>query len=394
MWWIVAIIFIVLLYNFGWWTFLIIVAFLLLISLCVWLSETGGDPISINQESPALDSSTISESTNIIKPIDEARKTRRKPTRRKIVQNNPIYINPMNFITIDFETANEMRSSPCEIGLTFVRNGKIIDTKSWLIRPKHNRFESYNISIHGIKPKDVENEPEFHEVWKEVQPMVEGQLLIAHNAGFDMSVLRHTLELYELPLPNFNYICSCIFSRKVWLNQPCYGLEELCDLNGIKFNHHRAGDDSRATAELALKAFEITDIVTIDDITTKLLTTIGSISQSGYKPCLTKRLNKPKVIIGDPSLHNPDSIFYGSKVVFTGTLSSITRAEAKQKIANIGGLNSDTLSKNTDYLVIGMQDYRKVGQDGMSNKQKKAIKYIEEGTQIEIMSEIDFWHNV
>ena len=64
----------------------------------------------------------------------------------------------MNFITLDFETATSARESPCEVGLTFVQDGKIEKTLSWLIKPiQYPHFESFNIGIHGIRPKDVED---------------------------------------------------------------------------------------------------------------------------------------------------------------------------------------------------------------------------------------------
>jgi DNA polymerase-3 subunit epsilon len=57
----------------------------------------------------------------------------------------------MNFITIDFETATGDGFSPCEVGLTFVENWEIKETKSWLIKPKcYPYFNPINISIHGI----------------------------------------------------------------------------------------------------------------------------------------------------------------------------------------------------------------------------------------------------
>ena len=58
----------------------------------------------------------------------------------------------MDFVTIDFETATAQRDSPCEIGLTFVENFRIVDSKSWLIKPLYEEFNSFNISIHGIEP--------------------------------------------------------------------------------------------------------------------------------------------------------------------------------------------------------------------------------------------------
>ena len=76
-------------------------------------------------------------------------------------------------------------------------------------------FNSFNISIHGIKPSDVADKPEFDVLWNEIKPLIENKFLIAHNAGFDFSVLRKTLEAYNLPFPELEYSCSYIFSKKV-----------------------------------------------------------------------------------------------------------------------------------------------------------------------------------
>lgn len=65
----------------------------------------------------------------------------------------------MDFITIDFETATTQRGSPCEIGLTFVQNGQMLETKSWLIKPLYNDFDYFNMLIHGIRPEHVAYQP-------------------------------------------------------------------------------------------------------------------------------------------------------------------------------------------------------------------------------------------
>jgi DNA polymerase-3 subunit epsilon len=303
----------------------------------------------------------------------------------------------MNFITIDFETATAQRDSPCEIGLTFVRNSQIVETKSWLIKPIYDYFDSFNMYIHGITPEHVSKEPEFNQLWKEIGPLLENQFLIAHNAGFDMSVLRRTLQAYQLPFPTLTYSCSYIFSKKVWEGLPSYDLKTLCKINNIHLNHHRAAADSRATAELTLKAFAIAGVHSIDDFPEKLKTTVGKLYDGGYTSSETKRIYKakePANIVGDPNKLNPDSIFYGRVVVFTGTLSSMIRAEAQQIIADIGGLIGNSVTRDTDFLIVGQQDYRVVGDDGMSNKQEKAIKLIEKGSGLEIISENDFLKNI
>lgn len=305
----------------------------------------------------------------------------------------------MNFVTIDFETATADRDSPCEIGLTFVQDSKIVDTKSWLIKPKYYpHFDEFNISIHGIRPQDVADKPEFNQLWSaELKPLLENQFVIAHNAGFDFSVLRRTLESYQIPFPTLQYSCSYIFSKKVWTGLLSYDLKSLCYTNKIEMKHHRAGADSLACAELSLKAFELSGVLTVDDFPEKLKTTIGQLYDGGYRPSETKRIyeyRNPALIVGDPSKHKPASIFYGRSIVFTGALSSMIRARAQQIIADIGGINANTVTKETDFLIVGQQDFRFVGEDGMSNKQEKAQKLLEKGATIEVISESDFLRNI
>lgn len=309
----------------------------------------------------------------------------------------------MNFITIDFETATGQRDSPCELGLTFVENNKIVDVKSWLIKPFYKEFDSYNMLIHGITPEHVKDQPNFGDLWNEIRPLIEGKFLIAHNASFDMSVLRRTLELYNLPFPNLQYSCSYIFSKNIWKSMPAYDLKSLCWYNEISLNHHRAAYDSEATAKLCLKAFELSDVTCIEDFPYKLRTSIGRLYDGGYQPSNNRRIdtrirqkNKASLseIIGDPSKINIDSMFYEKGVVFTGALLSMSRTIGQQIIADIGGVNQNGVTKNTDYLIVGQQDYRVVGDDGMSKKQEKAVKMIDEGFELEILSEEDFIKNL
>ncbi|HET6243856.1 MAG: DNA polymerase III [Bacteroidetes bacterium] len=303
----------------------------------------------------------------------------------------------MDFITIDFETATADRDSPCEIGLTFVKNRQIVETKSWLIKPMYSDFDEFNISIHGITPEDVADKPEFDELWSEIRPLIEGQFLIAHNAGFDFSVLRRTMQEYQIPFPTLTYACSYIFSKKVWQGLPAYDLKTLCKINKIELQHHRAASDSRATAELALKAFDTVGLNSIEEFTEKLGATVGQLYDGGYKPSETKRNYKLKSvvnIVGDSSKINPESVFYERKVVFTGSLSSMIRAEAQKLIADIGGVLGNGVTKDTDFLIVGQQDYRVVGDEGMSNKQEKAIKLIQKGAPLEILSENDFLKHI
>ncbi len=83
----------------------------------------------------------------------------------------------MDFVAIDFETANEKRNSVCELGVAIVEDDKIVESKSWLIRPPELRFNPFNTYIHGISEKDVVNQPEFDALWDEIKNYLGGNLV-------------------------------------------------------------------------------------------------------------------------------------------------------------------------------------------------------------------------
>lgn len=302
----------------------------------------------------------------------------------------------MDFVTLDFETATSKRASACELGITIVKNGLIKETHSWYIKPpSYPFFENMNVSIHGITPDAVKDADDFARLWGKVLPILEGQLIIAHNSSFDMSVLKNSLDHYSIEYPNVQILCSHVFSKKVWPNSARYDLFTLCRENGISFRHHRAGSDARATAELALKAFEVMGISSLHEIEEKLQTTIGHLKKGEYKRCETKRVYDPNRkdlsgFVGDPSLHNPENIFFGKSVMFTGKLNSMQKSEAHQKVVDLGGRLSKTVSRDTHYLVVGQQELKVVGPDGLSSKQRKAIELAANGHPIEILSEVEF----
>lgn len=163
----------------------------------------------------------------------------------------------MDFIALDLETATNEADSPCELGLAIVRGGVVREVRNWLVKPRQWPFFSpFTMAVHGIRPEDVADAPGFGEVWEEAMPLMQGGLVVAHNAAFDMTVLRSTLLGHRLPLPTFRYFCSVSLSRRVWPGRKSYGLGPLCASHGIRFVHHRAGNDAEAAARLVLLAGE------------------------------------------------------------------------------------------------------------------------------------------
>ena len=163
-----------------------------------------------------------------------------------------------SFIAIDFETATAKRASICEVGICVVRDGEVVETRSWLVQPEDNAYSYWNMKIHGITPEDTQDAPSFSEVWEEIERtyLDEFDTLVAHNVPFDRSCLEHSAALYNLHLPELTWHCSLQTARRIY-NFGCNSLGYLCDQLGIpEGQHHRAGDDAEMCARLFLRELE------------------------------------------------------------------------------------------------------------------------------------------
>lgn len=173
-----------------------------------------------------------------------------------------------NFIAIDFETATSSHSSICEAGICVVENGKIIEKKSWLVRPEGNRYSYWNTKIHGISPKDTACSPEFPEVWDKISSYLKRcPVLVAHNASFDMSCIRKSLEMHGIEKPDITYFCSLRAARHIY-DFECNKLDYLCQVFDIDCGtHHRAGDDAEMCARLFLREIKDAGWCELDEMT-------------------------------------------------------------------------------------------------------------------------------
>ena len=301
----------------------------------------------------------------------------------------------INFIAIDLETATSDRSSICEIGITVVENSKIIDRKSWLVRPEGNRYDIFNIYIHGITPKMTKDCKSFPEIWKEVEPYLNGKIVVAHNVAFDMYALKDSFEKYKIAYPDFIFYCSYRISTYLLDGINGYSLSALCHSYGIDRDcEHRALDDSTACAKIFMKCLNESGADSLSSLEDKYHFEHGVFKNDYFASQRSIRSSfKAKDIVGDINKIDPDNIFYGKNICFTGTLKFLYRQDAMQIVADLGGIPSDSVTKKTDILIVGQQDKRIVGDDGLSRKQEKAMRLINEGCKIEIMQESDFIKN-
>lgn len=193
-----------------------------------------------------------------------------------------------DFVALDFETANRDWDSVCAVGLAFVAGGEIAAAPSWLVRPPRLVFDPGFIKIHGITAAAVQDKPEFADLWAEIWPYLEGRIIVAHNAEFDISVLRSVLDRYRLPRPTLEYACTKIIAQRTWPALKKYGLATLAEYHGITFRHHDAGEDANACAQVALKAWQAKKAASFPHLHEMLNLAWGRLHPGGQEPVTVK----------------------------------------------------------------------------------------------------------
>jgi DNA polymerase III subunit epsilon len=163
----------------------------------------------------------------------------------------------MKIIAIDFETANHSPLSACALGLAIFEDHELVASLYWLIKPPkgHGWFkEEWTEDIHGISWFDVRDKPEFSSIAQEVTThLASADLVVAHNASFDLRVLHALLEHSQVPVPTFQHQCTLQLARQTWPHLPNHKLSTLAAHLGIKLNHHHAQSDAIAAGRVMVE---------------------------------------------------------------------------------------------------------------------------------------------
>jgi len=163
---------------------------------------------------------------------------------------------PLDFTAIDFETANSSMASACSVGLVKVRDGQVVDRIGWFIRPPagHDHFIEWNTRIHGITADMVVDAPTWVEQMADLLAFTGDDPLVAHNAGFDMQVIKTACAATGLDVPAYTYFCSLQIARSTYTLES-YKLPSVALAAGFAdFPHHDAVADAEACAAIIIHA--------------------------------------------------------------------------------------------------------------------------------------------
>lgn len=291
----------------------------------------------------------------------------------------------MSFTAIDFKTANSDRASVCAVGAVKVRDGQIVDTFSTLVRPPEGfgEFAPMNVSIHGIDERAVSEAPDWPTVFNLLMGFVDGDLIVGHNAAFDVSVLLNACSVCEIDWPEFDSLCTVRLAKSV-LNLASYSLPWVSDHLGLgAFDHHNPLDDAETSARVLLAISLRIGAGSLDELQSRTSVRATRSVQDSAEPVLSAIESSPDSIAG--------SGFEGEFVCFTGALRVMVRETARELVAEHGGVPQASVTKKTTILVTGDFDATTFRPGAVfSSKMQRAFELVDSGQPLEILTEDQF----
>lgn len=262
-----------------------------------------------------------------------------------------------------------------EIGILRVRNNEIVDCYDQLIKPNFD-IDDFITALTGITNDMLKGMPSIDSVKTDVLSFIGDDIILGHNTSFDMRFLN---EGFKEQLTN-RYMDTMQFARKLYPELKHHRLSDLTNYLGLHNNEHRALSDCTSTKELydAVKASMAEKNLAIEDLW------ISGESHGG-KGIDIKAIKPSEEVIDE------DGFFYNRHVVFTGKLEKMLRKDAMQLVVNLGGIIDNSVNKQTNYLILGDNDYNAILKGEKSSKHKKAEKLKLEGQDIEIIDERTFY---
>ena len=159
-----------------------------------------------------------------------------------------------DFAAIDFETANNERSSVCSVGIIIVRDGEIVDSFYSLIQPEPNYYNYRCSQVHGLCHEDTDDAPVFPKVWAQIEPLITNLPLVSHNKPFDEGCLKAVFRVYQMDYPDYEFYDTLCVSRRVLPDLENHQLHTVAAACGYELkDHHHALADAEACAAIALQ---------------------------------------------------------------------------------------------------------------------------------------------
>jgi DNA polymerase III subunit epsilon len=163
------------------------------------------------------------------------------------------HLSQVTFCIVDLETTGGAETDVItEIGAVKVRGGEVLGEFQTLVNPKAH-IPPLIAVLTGITNQMVASAPALHEVLPSFLAFAQGTVIVAHNAGFDVSFLRRACKACDYPFPRWPVVDTAALARQILLHDevPNCRLATLArHFHTAVTPNHRALTDAQATVEV------------------------------------------------------------------------------------------------------------------------------------------------
>lgn len=285
------------------------------------------------------------------------------------------------YIAIDTETTGLYPTTDelIEIAAVHIKDGEIISQFQSLIKPSRE-IDDFIIKFTGITNEMVQDAPLVSDILPSFLDFVGNHIIVGHNVHFDINFIYDSC-INHLKRPFSNDLIDNLRLSRALFDFHRHKLSDLIKHFDIEGNvAHRALSDAIQT-HLCYEYM-------------KNYAKTNGIKEEKLRPSSPAAKLSAKEITTQKTEFNKNNPIYDNVVVFTGALDKFSRTEAMQIVADLGGICADSLTKKTNFLVLGSNDYNPLIKDGKSSKHKKAEEYKLKGCDIEIIPETVFYEMI
>ena len=251
----------------------------------------------------------------------------------------------VEYVTIDFETANGNLTSACSVGLVGCKNGKILFEKYYLINPQEE-FLPQNVAIHGITKDMVIHERTFDQIYDEIYELINGNVLFAHAATFDISVLKSLIKKYNLKTPNIKIGCTLKVSQIAFKDTlTSFKLGNISSYLGVEHNKHNAISDASICFYLLERVKRMYQVYDVYDLFEELGLCFGTYNDNEFKGCYSRFSKK---VLSEVKSDKLKGVIYA----FTGKPKKTTKTEFKKMMAKNGAIFSRDITRVINTFII------------------------------------------
>lgn len=298
----------------------------------------------------------------------------------------------MFFTTVRCLTANDMPKSLCGIELTMIRNSRIYQQKRWLFCPHDLYMAPSPLSDPSISLADLMDAPKLYELWDEITPYFEGQLIIFHQLPEHISALTQALSYYQLDMPHFSFGSTMMLARRLYPHLPNAKLSTLCKYFSIASSLSDVHTPSLLMAKIVLAMGRQLETQDEEALFTKAGIYLGSFQSDGIcYPDFLSHYTPPTLSSEKADLDVLDTHSLRNQVItLTGPLQTMTRSMAVKKLTAQGAHYQSQVNANTTLLVTNLYDPKKNEAIRLTSKLNKALILKGEGQNIHIIDEAQF----